>query len=229
MRQAVAWAWGGKGMRVMFSLEESLEIRVLRARRMGGWGFTMRSSVRMPMRRGLAGWSVVSGECILQYCNFGAHRLLVAFSPWNWDERGLVEPGFLIDECFHEDLDALETGAERSNHRDDLLLAEHRSGETIEWQTVGCRFQTEQPLVCSRRSDGTADVSADSETTATDAQQSTFASTTAPRRELCVVWVHRDAVDIARRLKMHQRLRLRRPSVEHAAGIPEELQDQAIV
>lgn len=69
MRQAVAWAWGGKGVRVMEGWEESFEVRVARARRMGGWGFTRPSSVRMPMRRGLVvvvmGWGtlLVAGVC----------------------------------------------------------------------------------------------------------------------------------------------------------------------
>jgi hypothetical protein len=65
MRQASAWLCGGKGIRVMvFGEEERAEVRVRRARRMGGWGFTRPSSRRMPMRRGLVvvvGWGVVSG------------------------------------------------------------------------------------------------------------------------------------------------------------------------
>ena len=53
MRQASACLWGGKGMRIMVVGEvESLEVRVLRARRIGGWGFTRPPSWRMPMRRG---------------------------------------------------------------------------------------------------------------------------------------------------------------------------------
>jgi len=45
------WAWAGKGMVAMFGCDWSLETRVEMARRMGGCGFTIESSARMPMRR----------------------------------------------------------------------------------------------------------------------------------------------------------------------------------
>lgn len=155
--------------------------------------------------------------------------MLFAVSPWYGYERRLVEPWFLIDQCLHEDLNALETSAEWPDHRNDLLLAKHRCCETIEWQTVRCRLQTKEPLIGSRRSDRTANISADSETTSTHAQQSTFASTAAATCKVCVVRIHGDAVDIARRLEMHQGLRLCRPGMEDAASVPEELQYQAII
>jgi hypothetical protein len=51
IRQARKWSWAGKGIVVMLGWDWSLETRVERARRMGGGGFTMESSERMPMRR----------------------------------------------------------------------------------------------------------------------------------------------------------------------------------
>ena len=95
------------------------------------------------MRRGLVegevGWGVlfVSGEDVLLCGGIGAYYwLLVGLSPWDWHERGFVEPWVLIDECLHEDFDAFKTGAQWSDHRDDLLLAAHRSCESIKRQTI---------------------------------------------------------------------------------------------
>lgn len=92
MRQASACLCGAKGTRVMFGLLASLEVRVSRARRMGGWGLTMRSSRRTPMRRGLVvvGWWVVSVDRLYYGKRFGAHCLLVNFSPRYRYERGFV-------------------------------------------------------------------------------------------------------------------------------------------
>ena len=60
---------------------------------------------------GGAGLRGVSGGCGLWRREVGAYCLLVGFSPWYGHEGGFVEPWFLVDECFHEDLDAFETGA----------------------------------------------------------------------------------------------------------------------
>jgi hypothetical protein len=131
----------------------------------------------------------------------------------------------LIDQRLHKDLDPLETGTQRPDYRDDLLLAIHRSREPIKWQPVRSRLQTKQPLICSRRTNRATNISADPQATSTHTNQSALAAAAAARREIRVIRVYCNAVNVTRSLEVHQRLRFCRSGMKDAAGFSEELQN----
>jgi len=68
--------------------------------------------------------------------SFAYQSALRAVHPWHGDERWFVEPGFLVDERFHEDFDSFEAGAQRAYDGDDLFLTKHRCRETVKRQSV---------------------------------------------------------------------------------------------
>ena len=152
-----------------------------------------------------------------------------AVLPRHRDKCRFVEPRLLVDQRFHEDLDPFQTGAERAYDRDNLLLALHRGRKSIQRQTIGRGLESEKALVRSRRSDGPADISANTQTAALHAKESSFAPATAAGCEIGVVGIDGYAVDVVGRLEVHQCLGLGGAGMEDAAGVPQELEDQAVV
>lgn len=89
------------------------------------------------MRRvgGLGSWEGAMGDLFLSGNSGTYQRTMRGFVfPRHWNEHRVVKPGFLINQGFHENLDALETGAQGPYDGDNVFLSKHRRSTSVHRQ-----------------------------------------------------------------------------------------------
>lgn len=145
---------------------------------------------------------------------------LGAVFPRHRDKRRFVEPRFLVDQRLRKDLDSFQAGAERAYDWDDLLLTQHRCCEPVKRQPIRCWLESEETLVCCGRPDRSTNIGPYPQTTASHSEKGSFATAAAAGCEVGVVGVDGHAVDVARRLEVHQCLWLSGTGVEDTSGVP---------
>ena len=154
-----------------------------------------------------------------------AGRELRVVAPRERQQARLAAPGLGGDQGFHEELEAGEAGAQRADHRHDVLLALHGRGEAVEREAVAGWAQAVDAAVGGWAADAAADVGADAEAAAAQAQQRALAAGAAARGQLRVERVRGRAVEVRGGLEVHEGLRLRGAGVEDRAGGEQDVED----